>query len=171
MLRVAPEAQEETAMSTPGATRVDIREEVDVIKFDPVFYERQRSRYASRGVTLVVLLNGLAAIATLVILSVAGLDGALASSFADAMVVFAAGAAAGFLSKFFAYLRRTIRLERPDLQVEGRPLRWLAVAAAAAGAACFVAGFIVVRDGVAGDQTKEPTAVTRPDAPAAPPTP
>ena len=171
MLRVAPEALEEIAMSTPGATRVGIREELDVINFDPVFYERQRSRYASRGVALVVLLNGLAAIATLVILSVAGHDGALASSIADAMVVFAAGAAAGLLSNFFAYLRRTIRLERPDLMVEGRPFRWLAVAAAIAGAACFVAGFIVVRDGVAVDQTKEPTAVTRPDAPAAPPTP
>lgn len=158
-------------MSTPGVTGVDIREEVDVINFDPVFYERQRSRYASRGVALLVLLNGLAAIATLVILSVAGLDSARASSFADAMVIFAAGAAAGLLSKFFAYLRRTVRLERPDLKVEGRPFRWLAVAAAVAGAACFVAGFIVVRDGVAVDQTKEPTPAARPKAPPAPPTP
>ena len=158
-------------MSTLGTTEVDIREEVDVINFDPAFYERQRSRYASRGVALVVLLNGFAAIATLVILSVAGLDAARASSLADTMVVFAAGAAAGLLSKFFAYLRRTIRLERPDLKVEGRPFRWLAVAAAVAGAACFVAGFIVARDGIASDQTKEPSAVTRPQAPASPATP
>lgn len=156
-------------MSTPGVTGIDIREEVDVISFDPAFYERQRSRYASRGVALVVLLNGLAAIATLVILSVAGLDGVRATSYADAMLVFAAGSASGLLSKFFAYLRRTIRLERPQLRVEGRPFRWLAVAAAVAGAACFVAGFIVVRDGIVTDQTKEPTAVTRPEAPAASP--
>jgi hypothetical protein len=119
----------------------------------------------------VVLLNGLAAIATLVVLSNADLDGARALSLVDAMVVFAAGAAAGLLSKFFAYLRRTIRLERPDLKVQGRPFRWLAVAAAVAGAACFVAGFILVRDGMAADQTKEPSAVTRPGAPGAPPTP
>ena len=158
-------------MSTLGPTEVDIREEVDVINFDPAFYERQRSRYASRGVALVVLLNGLAAIATLIVLSVADLDTARSSSFGDTMVIFAAGAAAGLLSKFFAYLRRTIRLERPHLKVEGRPFRWLAVAAAVAGAACFVAGFIVARDGIASVQTTQPSAVTRPNAPAGRPTP
>ena len=161
-------------MSMPGTTEVDIREEVDVISFDPSFYERQRSRYAGRGVALVILLNGLAAIALLLTLSGEELNGSRAASLANAMVIFAGGAAAGLLSVFFAYLRRTIRLERPDLRVEGRPFRWLAVAAAVAGAVCFVAGFIVVKDGIVPDQTKEPAAVRSPQAtqpPAAAPSP
>lgn len=158
-------------MTMPGQTTVDIREEIDVIGVDPVFYERQRSRYASRGVALVVLLNGIAAVALLIALSGTELGGTRAASLANAMVIFAAGAAAGLLSVFFAYLRRTIRLERPDLRVEGRPFRWMAVAAAVAGAACFVAGFIVARDGVVPDQTKDPTAVTSPGTSGTPPSP
>ena len=71
LLRVALKSIGEAAMSMP-TPRVDIREEVDAIGFDPAFYERQRSRYASRGVALVVLLNGLAAIAALVILERSG---------------------------------------------------------------------------------------------------
>ena len=152
-------------MSLPGErAEIDIREEVDLIDFDPSFYERQRSRYASRGVGLVILLNGIAAIALLVVLGHAELAGNRGESLADAMVVFAAGAAAGLLSKFFAYLRRTIRLERPELRVEGRPFRWLAVAAAVAGAICFVAGFVVARDGVRPSEPKTPAAVTKPEA-------
>ena len=152
-------------MSLPGErAEIDIREEVGVIGFDPAFYERQRSRYASRGVALVVLLNGIAAIALLVVLGNAEVNGPRAASLASAMVVFAAGAAAGLLSKFFAYLRRTIRLERPDLRVEGRPFRWMAIAAAVAGAICFVAGFVVARDGVMPSEPKTPTAATTPKA-------
>jgi hypothetical protein len=40
---------------------MEIREEVDLVNVDPRFVERQRNRYASRGVALVVLLNGVAA--------------------------------------------------------------------------------------------------------------
>ena len=152
-------------MSLPGErAEIDIQEEVDLIDFDPSFYERQRSRYASRGVGLIILLNGIAAIALLVVLADAEANGTRGESLADAMVVFATGAAVGLLSKFFAYLRRTIRLERPDLRVEGRPFRWLAVAAAVAGAICFVAGFIVARDGVMPSEPESPAAITKPEA-------
>jgi hypothetical protein len=48
---------------------VEIREEVDIVSVDPRFVERQRNRYASRGVALVVLLNGVAAIVLLTVLS------------------------------------------------------------------------------------------------------
>ena len=41
---------------------VDIREEVDVVRVDPLFIERQRNRYASRGVAFLVILNGIAAL-------------------------------------------------------------------------------------------------------------
>ena len=47
--------------------------------------------------------------------------------FADAMLVFAIGAALGLTSVFLAYLSRTFRLERLELWTTWRrPLRWLA---------------------------------------------
>lgn len=90
-----------------------------VIDFDPLYFEKQRSRYASRGVALVVLLNGLAAIALLVTLSAIDITATGREPLADAMIFFGAGAVLGLLSKFLAYVRRTIRLERPDAR-EGR---------------------------------------------------
>ena len=145
---------------------IDIREEVDVMEFDPLYFEKQRSRYASRGVALIILLNGLAAIALLVTLSANELNTPGRELLANAMVVFGAGAALGLLSTFFAYLRRTIRLERPDLRVEGRPFRWLAVGAAVLGAVCFVAGLVVAREGIVPAPVTEPAAVTVPAEPA-----
>ena len=58
-------------MPSPPERRaeIDIREDVDVVRIDPLSLERQRNRYASRGVALVVLLNGVAAIALLVALA------------------------------------------------------------------------------------------------------
>jgi hypothetical protein len=53
-------------MTVPPGPKIDIREEIDLLSIDPLFLERQRNRYASRGVGLVVLLNGIAAIALLV---------------------------------------------------------------------------------------------------------
>src|SRR6476646_9206780 len=40
----------------------DYREEVDIVRIDPLFLERQRNRYASRGVAFLVILNGVAAL-------------------------------------------------------------------------------------------------------------
>ena len=74
-------------MTIPPKRRaeIDIKEEVDIVRVDPLFLERQRNRYASRGVALVVLLNGAAAIVLLVALA-QGLPTA-AKPFADAMLV------------------------------------------------------------------------------------
>ena len=54
-------------MTIPPKRRaeIDIREEVDIVRIDPLFVERQRNKYASRGVALIVLLNGVAAIVLL----------------------------------------------------------------------------------------------------------
>jgi hypothetical protein len=139
-------------MAIPPKRRaeIDIREEVDIVRVDPLFLERQRNRYASRGVALVVLLNGVAAILLLVTLA----QGILmaAKPFADAMLVFAIGAVLGLTSAFFAYLSRTFKLERPELSATwSRPLRWLALAAAIAGAACFVVGINMARQSVLPD--------------------
>lgn len=136
-------------MTIPPKRRaeIDIKEEVDIVRVDPLFLERQRNRYASRGVALVVLLNGAAAIVLLVALA-QGLP-MPTKPFADAMLVFAVGAALGLTSSFFAYLSRTFRLERPELLATWRrPLRWFAVATAIAGAACFVVGMNMARQSV-----------------------
>lgn len=132
----------------------DYREEVDIVRIDPLFLERQRSRYASRGVAFLVILNGIAALLLL--------SGFLrlhpqvenAPKVAAAMVVFGAGVAAALASMFFAYLRRTIRLLAP----ERAPLMpfgwWLAMLSAILSAVCFVAGLRMVGTAIA------PTLVT-----------
>jgi hypothetical protein len=144
-----------------GRAEIDIREEVDIVGVDPIFLERQRNRYASRGVGLVVLLNGVAAIALLVAFA-QGIPAA-GKPFADAMLVFAIGAALGLTSAFFAYLSRTIRLERLELWTTWRrPLRWLAVAAAIAGTVCFVVGVNMARQSVLSNERAGPPPTTTP---------
>jgi hypothetical protein len=144
-----------------GRAEIDIREEVDIVGVDPTFLERQRNRYASRGVGLVVLLNGVAAITLLVGLA-HGVPTAV-KPFADAMLVFAIGAALGLTSVFFAYLSRTFRLERLELWTTWRrPLRWLAVAAAIAGTVCFVAGVNMARQSALDEKTGAPQTTSPP---------
>jgi collagen triple helix repeat protein len=116
----------------------------DIVRIDPLFLERQRSRYASRGVAFLVILNGIAAL--LLLNNFLGLHPQVehASKVARAMVVFGVGVALALASMFFAYLRRTILLWAP----ERAPLRpigwWLAVLAAMASTVCFVAGLRMV---------------------------
>ena len=117
---------------------------LDVVRVDPFFIEGQRNQYANRGVTFIVLLNGAAAIVLLAILaqplpSTEGLK-----AIADAMLVFSIGAVLGLTSALLAYFNRTFRLDQPDMTWR-RPLRWLAVAAAVAGAACFLVGMNMAR--------------------------
>ena len=122
------------------------REEVDI---DPMFLERQRSRYASRGVAFLILLNGVAAL--LLLGNFVRLSPQIenASKVADAMVVFGAGAAAALASMFFAYLRRTVLLRTPH-RAPSIPIgRWLAVLASVVSAVCFVGGLQMVGTAVA----------------------
>src|SRR5262245_29555161 len=123
---------------------VDIREEVDVVRVDPLFVERQRNRYASRGVAFLVILNGVAALLLLANFIRLSPKIANAPTVAAAMVVFGVGVTAALTSMFFAYLRRTIAIEAP----ERAPLRpvgwWLALLAAVVSAVCFVAGLRMV---------------------------
>ena len=138
---------------------VDVREEVDVVSIDPLFIERQRNRYASRAVAYIVWLNGLAAIALLIALTHATLPADQVKRFADAMLLFGAGSVCGLASAFFAYIGRTFRLERPHLIGWRRPIRWLAILAAIAGAICFIGALNMSR-----------VAVLPKEAPAAPTT-
>ena len=78
------------------------REEVDIVRIDPLFLERQRNRYASRGVAFLVILNGVAAL--LLLGNFVRLSPQIenAPKVADAMVVFGAGVATALASMFFA---------------------------------------------------------------------
>ena len=99
---------------------LDLREEVDIVRVDPLFLERQRNRYASRAVAFLVILNGVAAL--LLLSNFANLRPLTenAPKVADAMVVFGAGVAAALASMFFAYLRRTLMLEAPERMPSGQ---------------------------------------------------
>jgi rare lipoprotein A len=118
----------------------DYVEEVDVLNIDPLFLEKQRSRYASRGIAYLTLLNGIAALVLLI--SIAHLSPQVedAKRVTDAMLVFGSGAVAALGSTFFAYLRRTVRLQAPERVPLRSLLWWLSVLAAIAGAACFLIG-------------------------------
>jgi hypothetical protein len=148
-------------MTIPPAG-IDVREEIDIVSVDPLFLERQRNRYASRGVAYVVWLNGLAAIALLVALALGSLPADNVKRFADAMLVFGAGAAAGLTSAFFAYVGRTFRIERPHLASWRRPLRWLAIAAAIIGTICFVGALNMARVAVLPKETTTPPSTVSP---------
>ena len=115
-------------------------ERVDVLSIDPLFLEKQRSRYASRGIAYLTLLNGIAALVLLS--SVAQLAPQVedAKRVVDAILVFGSGAAAALASTFFAYLRRTVRLQAPEQVSLRNLLWWLSVLTAVAGTACFLIG-------------------------------
>jgi len=87
------------------------REEIDVVSVDPLFIERQRDKYASRGLAYIVLLNGIAALGLLVGIAHATLPAKHIAQLADAMMVFGVGVTAGLASIFFAFLRRTFLIE------------------------------------------------------------
>ena len=132
----------------------DFREEVDIVRIDPLFLERQRNRYASRGVAFLVILNGVAAL--LLLGNFVRLSPQIenAPKVADAMVVFGAGVAAALASMFFAYLRRTVMLRGPERVLPLPMGRWLAVLAAVISAVCFVAGLRMVGTAVAPSSRK-----------------
>ena len=157
-------------MTIPPGFReeVDIREEVDVIKVDPLFIERQRNRYAGRAVAYIVWLNGLAAIALLIGLVHGAPSAESAKSFADAMMVFGIGAAAGLVSGFFGYLRRTASIELPGRVTERRLFAWLGVVAAIIGAGCFVGALNMSRMAVDAEATVKTRSTAEPASPANP---
>ena len=152
----------------------DYREEVDIVRVDALFLERERNRYASRAVAFLVILNG---IATLLLLgNFVRLSPQIenAPKVAAAMVVFGAGVVAALASMFFAYLQRTLLIEAPE-RVPSRPLgRWLAMLTAVASAAYFLIGLSMVGTAVApalvsaATSAKAPQGLTGPAGPQGP---
>src|SRR5262245_46923674 len=121
------------------ARSLDHVEQVDVLSIGPLFFEKHRSRYASRGIAYLILSNGIAAL--LLLTSIAHLAQVEeAQRVVDAMLVFGSGAAAALASTFGAYLRRTVRLQAPERVPLRTVLWWFSVLAAVGGTACFLIG-------------------------------
>jgi rare lipoprotein A (RlpA)-like double-psi beta-barrel protein/collagen triple helix repeat protein len=121
------------------ARSLDHVEQVDVLSIDSLFFAKQRSQYASRGIAYLILLNGIAAL--LLLASLAQLAQVEeAQRIVDAMLVFGSGAAAALASTFSAYLRRSVRPQAPDRLPLRALLWWLSVLAAIGGTACFLIG-------------------------------
>ena len=131
-------------MPSNRRARNDSRQELAVDSAYGLYIERERNRYASRGLALIVLLNGIGAMVLLALLA-QNLATNTVKAFADAMMVFSSGAILGLTSALIAYLNRTIRLEWPEFATWRRPLRWFAAAAAILAAACFFVGMNMAR--------------------------
>ena len=106
----------------------------------PLLLERQRRRYASRAIGYLILLNGVAALVLLASLPHLASEVSKPIRIVNAMLVFGAGATIALGSTFFAYLRRTVRLQAPERVPLGVTLGWLSVLAAVAASACFLIG-------------------------------
>jgi hypothetical protein len=118
----------------------DYREEIDIIRIDPLALERQRARYANRGISFLALLNGVAALILLAGLTQLAPQVEDASKVVGAMLVFGSGALAALGSTFFAYLRRMPRMQAPDRVPVRSGLWWLSLLGVVAGATCFLVG-------------------------------
>jgi hypothetical protein len=139
-------------------------EEIDIVRVDPLFLERERNRYASRAVGYLVALNGIAALLLVAAFSHGAALDADISLLGDGMIVFGAGALAALGSAFFAYLSRTLGIEMPERYGMRRGIRALAVLAAIGSAVCFMVGLTLVARAL-----PEETVVTQQESPQASP--
>jgi hypothetical protein len=153
---------------------IDYREELDIVRIDPLYLERQRNRDAGRGVSFLILLNGAAALVLLA--SFAHLTPQIenAPKLIAAMMVFGSGAVAALGSMFFAYLHRSVGVEAPERVPLRTAVWWLAMLAAVASTACFLIGLTMagtaVKPALANITTlaKSPKVVQGPMGPAGP---
>jgi len=118
----------------------DFREELDVVAIDRLAFERQRARYANRGISFLALLNGVAALILLASLSQLSTQVEDASKVVGAMLVFGSGALAALGSIFFAYVRLLPRMQASDRIPVKSGLWWLSLLGVIAGATCFLVG-------------------------------
>jgi hypothetical protein len=110
---------------------------------DRAFIERERNRLASRALSLLVLLNGAAALVLLTTLAQAD-EGTVAGKIAGAMMFFSGGAMAALLSAFLAYINRTVRMESPGRARVRRVLRVFAILCVIGSGASFLTGMNMV---------------------------
>jgi hypothetical protein len=112
-------------------------------QFERMFIERERNRFANRALSLLVVLNGAAALILLTIMAQAP-ESTLDRKLAAAMMFFSGGASAALLSSFLAYVNRTVRMEGIARDGLRRVLRGFAVAAVIGSGAAFLVGINMV---------------------------
>lgn len=124
-------------MTTPGP------DQCPSPQADRLFVERERNRFAGRALSYLVLLNGAAALVLLAILAQAP-TATVHAKLAGAMMFFSGGAVAALLSSFFAYINRTVRMERPERASIRKVLRILALVTVIGSGAAFIVGMNMV---------------------------
>lgn len=111
---------------------------------DRAFIEHERNRFASRALSVLVLLNGAGALILLMVIAQAP-AATVHGKVAAAMLFFSVGAIFALLSAFLAYINRTIRLEQPERRENLRAaLRGFAIAAVIGSGAAFLTGMNMV---------------------------
>ena len=111
---------------------------------DRAFIEHERNRFASRALSVLVLLNGAGALILLMVIAQAP-AATVHGKVAAAMLFFSVGAILALLSAFLAYINRTIRLEQPARRENLRAaLRGFAIAAVIGSGAAFLTGMNMV---------------------------
>ncbi|MGH9806511.1 MAG: hypothetical protein ACRD9W_04510 [Terriglobia bacterium] len=146
-----------TRMSPNAANRVDPR-------FDPVFVERERNRFAARALAFLVLLNGAAALVLLSILARAP-ESSVEPKFAAAMMFFSGGAIAALLSSFLAYINRTVTMEAPERADLRRALQIIAMVVVVGSAASFITGMNMVGSAASEKSSSHPKGAREQQAP------
>ena len=145
----------------PTASPVDPR-------FDPVFVERERNRFAARALAFLILLNGAAALVLLSILARAP-ESSVEPKFAAAMLFFSGGAVAALLSSFLAYINRTVTMEAPERANLRRGLQLLAIIVVIGSAAAFMTGMNMVAVAASEKSSSHPKGPREQRAPASKP--
>jgi hypothetical protein len=135
-------------------------------QFERMFIERERNRFANRALSLLVVLNGAAALILLTIMAQAP-ESTLDRKLAAAMMFFSGGASAALLSSFLAYVNRTVRMEGIARDGLRRVLRGFAVAAVIGSGAAFLVGMNMVGTISAEKSSSHPKG-SREDKPAKP---
>ena len=118
-------------------------QEQEEIGRDRIFIEGHQDRIAGRGLSYMILLNGVAAI-VMVGAFVYGFQTSAEPKLAAAMLVFGVGAIAALLSSFIAYLNRIVRTEMPDRPSLPGALRLVAIAAVIVSGIAFLSGLSMV---------------------------
>jgi hypothetical protein len=103
----------------------------------------QQDGIAGRGLSYLILLNGVAAI-VMVGAFVYGFQTSAEPKLAAAMLVFGIGAVASLVSSFIAYLNRIVLAEMPERPSLPSALRLLAIAAVIISGAAFLSGIAMV---------------------------
>jgi hypothetical protein len=107
------------------------------------FMKAHQDHIAGRGLSYLILLNGIAAI-VIVAAFVFGFQISAEPKLAAAMVVFGTGAIAGLVSSFIAYLNRIVRAEMPSRPRLPNLLRMIGIIAVIVSGAAFLSGLSMV---------------------------